>query len=333
MSSLVEFPDVAVLREQAATWIVRRERGLSASEQAEFQRWCASPANVRILRQLGALYEEMDALQTLSIDLPEAAASSTPALHRWRPAIAAGLAAALVLAGVGIHRKFESTSSAVAAPAPLAFTTAMGEHRSLPLADGSLLAMNTDSRVEVQPLTGGPSRELKLVRGEAHFTVAHDAARPFRVRAGGQIIQAVGTAFDVRLHGGGEIEVVVTEGRVKLIPRHPAAEHLERGQSLLIARDGSARVSTLDNDALGSRLAWRNGMVVFDGQTLADALEEFARYTPTRFEIDDPQLRQLRVGGYFPAGDTAFLVDALHNSFGLVTTRDANGTIRINRRR
>lgn len=331
MSRLVEFPDPALLREQAADWAVRRDRGLDAREQLEFQRWCASPANLRMLRQMDALYREMDELGALSEALPEIALQRRGNLRRWRPAIAAGLVTGLVLAGIGMQRQFGTTAPGIVA-AVQSYETTVGEHRSLPLSDGSVLAINTDSLVEVQPFAG-PSRELRLVRGEAHFTVAHDVTRPFRVQAGAQVIQAVGTAFDVRLHPGGDIDVVVTDGRVKLIPASTAGDHLDRGHALRIGADGSARLVRLDNDALGSRTAWRSGMVVFDGQTLATALEEFSRYTATRFVVEDPQLRNLRVGGYFPAGDTAFLLEALHGSFGLATARNADGTIRIERGR
>ncbi len=329
MNRLVEFPDLAQAREEAAMWIVRRERGLDAAGQAQFQHWCASPANLRMLRQLSSTWDEMDAMQALSAGLPDALAPPAPsALRGWRPALAAGLAAGLVLAGVGIHRQLRSDTPAAASTAAQAYATTVGEHRSLPLADGSVLAINTDSLVEVRSLQGA-SRELTLVRGEAHFTVAHDATRPFRVQAAGQIIQAVGTAFDVRLHEDGDVEVVVTDGRVKLIPAYSAIEHLDRGQALRISSDGNAQITQLDNDALGARVAWRGGMVVFDGQTLAAALEEFSRYTPTRFVITDTQLRQLRIGGYFPAGDTGFLLEALHSNFGLTASRGADGTIRL----
>jgi len=54
---------------------------------------------------------------------------------------------------------------------------------------------------------------VRLVRGEAHFTVAKNPARPFIVEAGGVAVRAVGTAFDVR-HADGAIEVLVTEGKV-----------------------------------------------------------------------------------------------------------------------
>jgi transmembrane sensor len=329
MSRLVEFPDPALLREQAAEWVVRRQRGLSAREQQEFQRWCASPAHLRMLRQMSALFGEMDQMGALADGLPDIAQRRRGTLRRWRPAIAAGLVTGVLVTGVSLYRQNGSTAPAAVAAAQ-SFETTVGEHRTLPLSDGSVLAINTDSLVEVQPFAAA-TRELRLVRGEAHFTVAHDASKPFRVQAGSQMIQAVGTAFDVRLHPAGDIEVVVTDGRVKLIPGNAAGEHLDRGQVLRIGVDGSARLTRLDNDALGSRVAWRSGMVVFDGQTLATALEEFSRYTAMRFVIEDPRLRQMRVGGYFPAGDTGYLLEALQASFGLSATRNADGTIRIAR--
>ncbi len=330
MSRVQAFPNLALAREQAATWVARLDRGLTRDEQVEFRAWYGHPVNARAMRQFSALWTEMDAMQAFAAVPAEPAAKGAASSRRGhRTAIAASLVVAVAIGGFAwMQLDGKSVPAPVVAESTALYTTGVGEQRSVPLADGSTLAINTGSQVEIVSLEGA-TRELRLLRGEALFTVAHDPARPFRVNVNGHVVEAIGTAFDVRLHDGGGIEVVVTEGRVKLSAGEATMGLLNRGQAMRIATDGSARISDLDGEALTARLAWRNGMVVFDGQTLPEALAEFSRYTSVRFIVTDARLRQLRVGGYFPAGDTEYLLDALRNNFSVVSTRNPDGSIQI----
>jgi transmembrane sensor len=331
MSNLTDFPDLALAREQAADWIARRSRGLDAAEEAEFRRWCASPANARAVRQLSALWKDLDVLQTLTSVFPDPPAPPRKQRDRRPMAVAAALVLAVAATGgffLQRHLAKPPAGRAVAAvPQTADYATAVGEQRNVPLPDGSMLAINTASLVQVVSL-GRESRELRLVRGEAHFTVARDPQRPFRVNAAGHIVQAVGTAFDVQLLADGGLEVIVTDGHVMLLSGSGTVGDLHAGQAMRISADGASRIVRLDADALAARLAWRNGMLSFDGQTLAVALQEFSRYTSTRFAVD-PSLQQVRIGGYFPAGDTTALLEALRANFGIESSRGADGVIRI----
>ena len=333
MSQLTEFPDLVKAREQAAEWISRLGRGLDAAEQAEFRRWRASPANARALQELSALWRDLDVLKELTSVFPVPPAKAPVARARkWRPAIAAVLLLAMVGAGVLVQRQFLARTPAAASTQVTDYSTAVGEQRNVSLADGSVMAINTGSLVQVVSL-GRQSRELRLVRGEAHFMVAHDPTRPFRVSAAGQVVQAVGTAFDVQLLEDGALEVVVSEGHVKLLSRDGAVSDLTRGQVMRIDANGAARVTQMDDDAIASRLAWRSGMLEFDGQTLAEVLNEFSRYTATRLVVADPALQQVRIGGYFAAGDIEALREALRVNFGVESTREADGIVYIGSRR
>jgi transmembrane sensor len=194
------------------------------------------------------------------------------------------------------------------------------------LPDGSTLALNTDSVVEVSLQAG--SRDLRLLRGEAHFTVAHDPSRPFMVTVGNHTVRAVGTAFDVRLRDANALDVLVTEGVVRLGQTEggqPAATELAAGQLLQIDTQGRTHVQKLDSSGQSAWLAWRDGMLLFEGETLQAALDEFSRYTSDRFSIADPQLRGMRIGGYFPAGNTNALLTVLNKNFGLAAHRGADG--------
>jgi len=329
--NVTEFPDLERAREEAAAWVARMDRGLTAAERASLTAWCAaSPANTRALRQLTEMWAALDVMRVLPQVLPDAASEPQRRVQRARtPGAVAAIAASVLVATAAawVLLRSGASQSEVVTAAVTTYATAVGEQREVALADGSSLSMNTGSLVEVQALDGD-ARELHLLRGEAHFTVAHDASRPFRVRVGGRLVEAVGTAFDIRLHDAGHVEVLVTDGRVKLTTRD-VISHADRGDAVTMANDGALRVNRLDQQALSERLAWRDGMIAFTGQPLSQALEEFSRYTPARFVVSDAATRMRPVGGTVPAGDVQSLLDALRTNLGLVSSRSADGSIHI----
>lgn len=332
--NVTEFPDLQRAGETAAEWVARIDRGLTASEQAQLRAWrAANPANARALRQLSELWGSMGVMKVLADMFPVAphepvAMPSTS--RRGGIAIAAGITLAVALAGSMSWYLLRAPAAPVSAArtTTTSYETTVGEQRTIALEDGSSLAINTASLVEVKAFTTS-GRELRLLHGEALFTVAHNPARPFRVRVGERTVEALGTAFDVRLHADGALEVLVTDGRVRLLDGAHATGELQRGESMHIGTDGSSRVATLSDQALEARMAWRQGMVVFEGQPLAAALEEFSRYTPVRFIVPDAATRQRPVGGTVAAGDVASLLEALRINLGLASERAADGSIRI----
>src|SRR3546814_2061558 len=93
------------------------------------------------------------------------------------------------------------------------YATSVGEIRRVPLADGSIAAINTASAIDVK--LDDAARHVRVVEGEAWFQVARDKQRPFVVAAGRARVRAVGTAFSVRRRAGGA-DVLVTEGEVEV---------------------------------------------------------------------------------------------------------------------
>ena len=312
------------------------QRGWRALERDLDERLLTTTGGLDIGRAGSAELEQIEAAGAAAPAVAAASTAHTSApRRRVRPALAASLMVALVGAGAAtwlIQRGSAPAASLLARAAEATFTTAVGEQRDHALADGSRLAINTGSLVEVLRLDAG-MRELRLQRGEALFSVAHDPARPFRVAVGGHIVEAGGTEFDIRLHEGGAIDVVVTEGRVRLLSGDAVTGLLDRGEAMRIGADGSAQVTQLDAHALAARLAWRRGMIEFRGQPLAEALTEFSRYTPVKFVITDPAAARLPIGGSVLAGDVDMLLEALHTNFGLESSRGPDGSIRITGKR
>ena len=206
----------------------------------------------------------------------------------------------------------------------------LGEQKNITLADGSKLHLNTDSIVTVDFTEN--ARNIVLLRGEAHFDVAHDTSRPFTVTAGNNTVTAVGTAFNMQYVDDQAFELVVTDGKVlvadrfntfnrqgSLFSNKPNSEEgllLYAGEKAVVKGKVEEKENLSKND-IDDDLAWQKGMIVFKGEPLESVLEEIGRYTPVRFSISDEGLKRRRVAGYFKVGDIEGLLGALKNSFNI----------------
>lgn len=298
--------------EEAATyWVARRRLGLmSAADEAAFAAWRSDPDNAAALADVDDMVEEVGAIAAFSevrAMRQAALAAAPPKRPPWRAfgAVAASLAA-VVLAGTyvaDLPPAPEPATPAAPAIAVQRYVTGVGEQRAVTLADGSTMALNTGSVVEVA--YGPARRDIRLLKGQALFQVAHNTARPFVVTAGDRKVTAVGTRFDVRLDGQA-VKVVLVEGRVKVEPLHPsgvarlapviAVRTLDAGEELLAAPDTRVEITSADTEQATS---WRQGQVIFRDNTIAEAVAEMNRYSDTQLVIDDPRIASLKISGVF----------------------------------
>ncbi len=204
---------------------------------------------------------------------------------------------------------------------PETYATTTGEVRTVPLADGSRMTLNTATRIDVA-LTD-TARQLALQSGEAYFEVAPNAERPFIVDVADIAVKAVGTAFIVRRMDDGDIEVVVHEGTVEVKGQAGKFVTLTANMRAIVEDRRRVRVATLDNEALSCSLAWRDGKIAFMGETLAEAVAEFNRYNTLQINLADDQLANRTVTGWFSSRDPQAFAQAIAQSFeGIATVRD-----------
>lgn len=271
---------------------MRRDRGtLDAQASEEFAAWLASDARCRgaFVRAEAAwtLLDRARALATPGGESPSV--DRAPAGVSSRRVFLGGIAAAAAVACVALY--------AVLQPRPEQYATQLGEIRSVPLQDGSLVAINTDTQLRADMEQA--SRTIELDRGEAWFHVAKDAARPFIVAAGTVRVRAVGTAFSVRRRPEG-VEVLVTEGVVStwIEGQEATRRSLAAGTHAFIDARGEQRVGQ-DSAVIERALAWRNRKIDLQGVTLAQAAAEFNRYNVRKLVIDDPVLASEPLVGRF----------------------------------
>ncbi len=198
---------------------------------------------------------------------------------------------------------------------PERYSTLKGERRTIALPDGSTLNLNTASQVEVAFDKG--HRLIRLVEGEALFDVAHDPARPFIVAVKSTRFRAVGTAFNVRMRRD-IVELTVTEGVVAVRDDdHDDKADFARigaGRGAVVG-SGTIAVTPLDRELVSQRVAWRDGVIELDGNTIEQAVDEFNRYRDHPLLIGDPRIASLRVGGRFEVRESDRFLTALQRSF------------------
>jgi transmembrane sensor len=179
------------------------------------------------------------------------------------------------------------------------------------------------------------ARDVELLEGRAHFEVAKDARRPFRVRTESVEVVAVGTKFDVATLRG-RTTVTLIEGHVNVrslldTPQSaPKSAAMAAGQQLGITRDGQLtdnRIVKMDNVT-----AWQRGTIVLDDVPLPDALASLNRYSMTQIVIPSPALQSRRVSGVFRTGDVETEALALQRYFGLRETSHTERAIVLERK-
>jgi transmembrane sensor len=297
---------------------------LTAEEQTQLDGWLASdPRHAGALARAQALWFEADRLGAL-------ASATTPGSKRpafgWQSAHALirhrGLLAAFALSlalASGIYWYGPGLLGAHS------YTSEIGEVRNIDLADGSELTLNTDTRATVH--LAADERSVALTRGEAHFKVAHDVARPFVVRANGVRVTAIGTSFSVRVDDA-RVDVLVTEGVVE-VSRVGAAEDSQRvtanHRAIIASSESRLDVETIDRENLRRQLAWREGMAIFAGEPLGVAVAEINRHSRQRIYVDDAALAERPVIGIFHASDAEGFASAAAATLGATVSHESSG--------
>ncbi|MDT8397518.1 MAG: FecR domain-containing protein [Pseudomonadales bacterium] len=349
------------MREQACAWLARLDAGASDEEREQLGQWLnADPAHRDMLFDMAALWDQLAVLSELSDIFPlerYAPRSARPLSRRGLLAVAASLVVALLTVSGGLVLMRGNPAEEAAQlnmVMPRTYETAIGKQQTLDLPDGSRVILNTNTRLMVD--YSDALRNIFLEHGEGLFEVSKDASRPFRVHAGNRVVEAVGTAFAVQHLQQDSIAVMVTEGKVNfrsqsadvdtIDPELPAAGSAAAAQAnavlamdtgmALVAGESAAvseQNSTIEKKQLPAeeievRLAWRYGMLLFQDDTLEQVLQEVSRYTPIRIEAD-PAIREIRVGGYFRAGDIDGLLVAMRENFQIDAQRIGTDYIRL----
>ena len=313
----------------AAQWLARRDRGLDPREQADLAAWQrADPRHAAALGRLEMVWQSLDRLAdrrpALAADPAQGLSDQRRRRARWYwiPVLAATAAGFIVYLSGPRLAEAPARPHAILHPGP----------EWLALEDGSTVKLNTGAKVDVQFTPA--ERRVRLVRGEAFFTVAKNPARPFIVAAGQITVRAVGTAFNVGLDPR-EISVLVTEGRVRVNEIPPPAgtqsapprglAELGAGQQGVVALPSGPdaatalemKVAGLSPEQIERALAWQGPRLEFVALPLGDVVADFNRYNRRQLVIHDAATAAILVGGNFRADNLDAFLRLLKAGFGV----------------
>lgn len=314
---------------EAYEWLAKREAGLSPDETRAFEAWrAADSANAEAFDAASGEAAMLDGLLGGGVAgdvLSQLRERATHRARRRRSVVLAGGAAAALAMVLAVGAVFLRTTDAFGTREAAALAQTVSEVpvsaglvpiQRLP--DGSIVELNAGAELSVLFEPG--VRRVRLLRGEAHFRVEKDAARPFLVCVGDLEVRAVGTAFTVQLQSTA-IEVVVTEGRVALDRPDGAgsggdrasssATLLDAGRIVRIETGPSAAsapsVRSLDEAEIEKRLAWRKPRIELASMTLIAAIEIFNGHNRVQLSIEGAGIGEQRVSGSFrPDNPEAF---------------------------
>ena len=183
------------------------------------------------------------------------------------------------------------------------YSTNIGETKEVVLSDGSMVTLNTNSQIQVD--YNKARRQIRLVQGEALFDVAKNKKRPFIVTAADTQVRAVGTSFTVRLLPQQPVQVLVREGVVEIKrPQVPQASPVRLAANTLAVAPPEAPIATepVAEPQVTRNLAWREGRIAFDNETLANAAREFSRYSDVQIRVP-AELENQTITGLFVSTD------------------------------
>jgi transmembrane sensor len=350
MSNVSQFHTKEQIQEQACLWISRMDRGLSPTEQRELVIWCnQNTSHHSTLLDMASYWDDVSVLNQLSGLFPLERVKKSN--HKFKAiALAASVAIISLLSANALINKsfipFLPSLHEQALTQTQTLKTPVGEQNSFTMSDGTHIQLNTNSIVEVAYTSS--FRQLTLVQGEARFDVAKDKSRPFTVTSGEKSFTALGTIFNVQKSDNTEMELMVTEGRVLITKANEALEVIKRtlltanentlqselpgilvvsGEKAVIENHLNTPVEKVSLDQVQRDLAWQQGMLIFDGEPLSNALIEVSRYTSSRFKILNPEMANMKVSGYFKANDVDGLLASLNSNFNINYSKSADNTI------
>ncbi|MFA7555806.1 MAG: FecR domain-containing protein [Spongiibacteraceae bacterium] len=337
---------------EACAWIAQLETGkLTPEDLAAFREWMArSPAHRIEIRRLAKLSADINVLAGMAPVLEEVVKKHRSTIDKgyrqtWPKNFMIAVALLLVVVISGAYVGFFQEKSFFLAPALV--ITAVGEYREVTLSDGTVMALNTDTRVEVD--YSNQRRKVRLLKGEAHFHVAHNPLRPFVVYAGEKSVRAVGTTFSV-VNLPKKFGVMVVEGKVEVAettvihPSLPSAIktkevslvpvsrpiQLAAGESVTYADSISKKtIEKVPQREIQRRLSWQDGFLDFSDTPLSDVVDELSRYTTMNIEIIDPELNKIKFGGIFRIDDLPGFFDVVQSNFHINVSYLANDTVQL----
>jgi transmembrane sensor len=329
-SKVVPLRTISTIDHEASIWLVRLDDGnLSDESRKELKRWLSADSRHSIaLKAMTCIWDDMD--EVLVTNDNENLSGNVTLWPILKPIFEPFLIAASI--------SFIAIFIWFAMPVDVqknSYVTLVGQQMDATFDDGSIIHLNTNSRIETE--FTDEKRIVKLIKGEALFEVAHDPNRPFIVYAGDRLVQAIGTKFVVHLESE-NIQVTVTDGKVKMskVPLNKTLTDIKainnttiqkddvyivKGEKVIVGRDHTPKLTRIKQENMQRELSWLDGKLIFVNEELFDVIEEINRYIDIKIVLKDPSLHKIPISGRFDLADSEALIEAIALSFNMKSQR------------
>lgn len=350
-NNVEKFQTKEQIQDQACLWVSRMDRGISDLERQRLVSWCNQHAtHYKTLLEVASYWDDASILSELSGLFPLESITKTKKQSNSLVLAASIILCALLGTNTFIKESFLPffpSFNEYALSQKHTIVSPLGEQTSFIADDGSHIQLNTNSIVEVD--FSSSYRKITLVKGEARFDVAKDKSRPFIVTSDEKSFTALGTIFNVQKHNQ-EMELLVTEGTVLVTKANEGLQVIQNailkaneqgikqnlpgfvvtsGNKVSIKNNVAKKIQEVTLDQMNRELAWQQGMLIFDGESLSSAINEINRYSEIKLTIADPTIANIKVSGYFETNDTQSLLDSLKSNFNILASSLPNRNIQL----
>lgn len=309
------------MNDHIANIIAKRFRNAAtAGELAELQLWVeADAANRQEYDQLVQIWEQSaHVLQDPSFDataawskLDTAIQQSTPQrriipINTWKWAVAVVV---LVLAGAAwfFWQQKDAQWQSI---------TANVAHQPIDLPDGSTVLLRKGSTLQYPAAFTGRQRRVRL-SGEAFFQVQRNEQHPFRISTAHSDIEVLGTSFLVHSTKQAD-EIVVKTGKVSVTDNDRSGNKviLTAGQKAVLANTRFQQSAVADSNYI----AWKTGLLDFNGTPLLQVLEEIAHYYDITVAVPEDQhtaVEEIRITARFQNQPAEQVLEEIRLTSGL----------------
>ncbi|MFT7008372.1 MAG: transmembrane sensor [Colwellia sp.] len=316
-----------MIDDEASIWLVRLDNGnLSEQSRKELKTWLSVDKRHPIaLRAMTDIWDDMDeVLMLINDDSSKNISFGSLLKPIFQPVmLAASVSFLAIIIWLAMPTNMNMQKNS--------YATLIGQQITTTFDDGSIIHLNTNSRIETQ--FSDEKRIIKLIKGEALFEVAHDPNRPFIVYAGDRLVQAIGTKFVIHLKSE-NIQVTVTDGKVKMskvalntkltdieelnnttIKKNDV--YIAKGEKVIVVTDQVPKLTRIKPESIKRELSWIDGKLIFVNEELFDVIQEINRYVDIEIVLKDPSLHKTKISGRFNLEDSEALIEAIEISFNM----------------
>lgn len=296
------------------------EGSASLQEEMQIREWMeASPENYQ------AFFKERKMFDTMTLLTEEGDNSRSDKFSvfkgRWFRKLVE--MAAVIAITIGVTVFYQQSSNKEHLLAMQKIMVPAGQRISLELSDGTLVWLNSRTKIEYPASFVGNDRKVKL-DGEAYFEVTKDAHKPFVVETAKGNIEVLGTKFNVEAYSEDHtFATALMEGSVKVMRGN--MQYMLQPNQLAYLKNGKMNIAPIEDFNL---YRWREGLICFKDESFPNIVKKLEKYYGVDIQIENSAVANYRCTGKFRQSDgVLYALRVLQKDVNFTFKRDEDNHI------